>query len=67
MPITTSYNRSAVVLLESKLTSRLGVHETAIVEVPQRIMDILKPAPEPPGLLIRRLVFTSRKMQCRIA
>jgi phage regulator Rha-like protein len=34
--------------LESKLTSRLDVHETAIVEVLQRIMDILKPAPEPP-------------------
>ena len=34
--------------LESKLTSRLDVHETAIVEVLQRIMDILKPVPEPP-------------------
>ena len=34
--------------LESKLTSRLDVHETAIVEVLQRIMDILKPAPELP-------------------
>ena len=34
--------------LEAKLTSRLDVHETAIVEVLQRIMDILKPAPEPP-------------------
>jgi hypothetical protein len=34
--------------LETKLTSRLDVHETAIVEVLQRIMDILKPLPEPP-------------------
>jgi len=33
--------------LEAKLTSRLDVHETAIVEVLQRIMDILKPPPEP--------------------
>jgi hypothetical protein len=33
--------------LEIKPTSRLDVHETAIVEVLQRIMDILKPAPEP--------------------
>jgi hypothetical protein len=33
--------------LEAKLKSRLDVHETAIVEVLQRIMDILKPAPEP--------------------
>ena len=34
--------------LESKLTSRLDVHETAIVEVLQKIMDFLRPAPEPP-------------------
>jgi hypothetical protein len=29
--------------LEAKLTARLDVHETAIVEVLQRIMDILNP------------------------
>jgi phage regulator Rha-like protein len=34
--------------LEAKLTSRLDVHETAIVQVLQRIMDILNPPPEPP-------------------
>src|SRR5688572_30517053 len=34
--------------LEAKLTSRLDVHETVIVEVLKRIMDILKPPPEPP-------------------
>lgn len=34
--------------LEAKLTSRLDVHETAIVEVLQRIMDILALPPEPP-------------------
>src|SRR5213594_416657 len=34
--------------LEAKLTSRLDVHETAIVQVLQRIMDILSPSPNPP-------------------
>lgn len=34
--------------LEAKLTARLDVHETAIVEVLQRIMDILNPPPPPP-------------------
>ena len=34
--------------LEAKLTSRLDVHESAIVEVLQRIMDILNPPPDPP-------------------
>jgi phage regulator Rha-like protein len=34
--------------LEAKLTSRLDVHETAIVQVLQRIMDILSPPPDPP-------------------
>ena len=33
--------------LEAKLTSRLDVHESAIVEVLQRIMDILNPPPDP--------------------
>ena len=35
--------------LESDLTARLDVHETAIVEVLQRIMEILNPPPEPPA------------------
>jgi predicted amino acid-binding ACT domain protein len=34
--------------LESKLTSRLDVHETAIVEVLRRIMELLDPPPAPP-------------------
>src|SRR5438552_460771 len=34
--------------LEAKLTARLDVHESAIVEVLQRIMDILNPPPPPP-------------------
>ena len=34
--------------LEKKLTSRLDVHETAIVDVLRELMQILKPPPEPP-------------------
>lgn len=33
--------------LEAELKSRLDVHETAIVEVLQRVMDILDPLPQP--------------------
>jgi len=33
--------------LEKELKSRLDLHETAIVEVLQRLMDILDPPPEP--------------------
>jgi hypothetical protein len=33
--------------LEKELKSRLDSHETAIVEVLQRIMDLLNPAPQP--------------------
>jgi len=33
--------------LEKELKSRLDLHETAIVEVLQRVMDILDPPPEP--------------------
>jgi hypothetical protein len=33
--------------LEKELKSRLDLHETAIVEVLQRIMDILDPVPGP--------------------
>jgi len=34
--------------LEAKLTARLDVHETAIVEVLRRIMRLLDPPPPPP-------------------
>jgi len=34
--------------LEAKLTARLDVHETAIVDVLRRIMTLLEPAPAPP-------------------
>ena len=34
--------------LEKKLTARLDGHETAIVEILQRMMDILDPPPSPP-------------------
>jgi hypothetical protein len=34
--------------LEQELTSRLDIHETAIVDVLQRIMKILDPPPTPP-------------------
>ena len=34
--------------LEAKLTSRLDVHETAIVDVLRRIMELLDPPPMPP-------------------
>ena len=33
--------------LEKELKSRLDLHETAIVEVLQRVMDILDPPPQP--------------------
>jgi len=34
--------------LEKKLTARLGVHESVIVDVLRRVMDILDPPPPPP-------------------
>lgn len=34
--------------LEAKLTARLDVHETAIVDVLRRIMQLLDPTPLPP-------------------
>jgi predicted amino acid-binding ACT domain protein len=34
--------------LEQELTSRLDIHEAAIVDVLQRIMKILEPPPPPP-------------------
>ena len=33
--------------LEKELKSRLDLHETAIVEVLRRVMDILNPPPQP--------------------
>ena len=35
--------------LEKKLTSRLDVHEAAIVQVLQEIMQVLNPPPLPPN------------------
>jgi hypothetical protein len=35
-------------ILEQELTSRLDIHEAAIVDVLQRIMEILDPPPPPP-------------------
>jgi hypothetical protein len=43
--------------LERKLTSRLDVHEIAIVEVLQRIMTILDPPPPPPEPPRRQIGF----------
>lgn len=46
--------------LEAKLTARLDVHETAIVEVLQRIMDILNPPPLPPDPPKHQIAFRAR-------
>lgn len=46
--------------LEAKLTARLDVHETVIVEVLQRIMDILNPPPDPPEPTRRQIGFHAR-------
>jgi predicted amino acid-binding ACT domain protein len=43
--------------LEKKLGSRLDVHETAIVQVLQEIMQILNPPPPPPEPPRRRIGF----------
>ena len=43
--------------LEKKLTDRLDVHETAIVEVLQQVMILLTPAPPEPDLPRRRIGF----------
>ena len=42
--------------LEKKLTSRLDVHEAAIVEVLQEVMQILNPPPAPPEPAPRRRI-----------
>lgn len=44
-------------VLEKKLTSRLDVHEAAIVQVLQEIMQILNPPPLPPEPRRRRIGF----------
>src|SRR6266478_211965 len=44
-------------VLEKKLTSRLDVHEAAIVQVLQEIMQILNPPPPPPEPPPRRIGF----------
>ena len=43
--------------LEKELTSRLDTHETAIVEVLQRIMALLDPPPPPPEPPKREMGF----------
>src|SRR2546430_4670081 len=43
--------------LEKKLTSRLDVHEAAIVQVIQELMQILNPPPPPPEPPRRRIGF----------
>jgi ORF6N domain-containing protein len=43
--------------LERKLTARLDVHEAAIVEVLQEVMQILNPPPPPPEPPRRRIGF----------
>jgi hypothetical protein len=43
--------------LEKKLTARLDVHETVIVDVLRRVMEILDPPPPPPEPPKRRIGF----------
>ena len=44
--------------LEKKLTARLDVHEAAIVEVLQELMQILNPSPALPEPTKPRIGFT---------
>lgn len=46
--------------LEAKLTARLDVHESAIVEVLQRIMELLNPPPPSPEPQKRQIGFHAR-------
>ncbi len=48
--------------LEKELKSRLDLHETAVVEVLQRVMDILDPPPqtEPRRLVEKTAEFCSK-------
>lgn len=43
--------------LEKKLTARLNVHESVIVDVLRRVMEILDPPPPPPEPSRRRIGF----------
>jgi hypothetical protein len=43
--------------LEKKLTARLDVHESVIVDVLRRVMEILDPPPPPPDPPRRRIGF----------
>ena len=47
--------------LERKFTGRLDAHETAIVEVLQRLMEILNPPPPPPEPPKRQMGFHTRR------
>jgi hypothetical protein len=44
-------------VLEQKLTARLDVHETAIVEILRRIMELVDPPPPPPEPPRRKIGF----------
>ncbi|MGA2788192.1 MAG: ORF6N domain-containing protein [Verrucomicrobiota bacterium] len=46
--------------LEEKLTARLDVHESVIVDVLRRVMEILDPPPPPPDPPRRRIGFHVR-------
>jgi phage regulator Rha-like protein len=52
--------------LEKRLTSRLDVHEAAIVEVLQELMQILNPLPPRPSLLGAESVFTRPKSRLQV-
>jgi len=43
--------------IEKKLTARLDIHETAIVEVLQQIMTLLSPPPDEPEPPRKRIGF----------
>jgi hypothetical protein len=43
--------------LEKKLTARLDAHESVIVDVLRRVMEILDPPPPPPDPPKRRIGF----------
>jgi hypothetical protein len=43
--------------LEKKLTARLNMHESVIVDVLRRVMEILDPPPPPPEPPRRRIGF----------
>ena len=47
--------------IEEKLTARLDIHETAIVEVLQRIMTLLSPPPDDPEPPQRQIGFDVRE------